>query len=346
MRNSLSGSVLAERVCAAAQSEYRNSMTSTSTGFASVTGLHHVTAIAGEPDRSVAFYTGLLGLRLVKRTVNFDDPTAYHLYVGNETGAPGTLLTFFYWRNDYSDARGRIGVGAVAALTLSIPRGSRTIWQDRLAAAGVATRTGDRFGEPLLSFSDPDRIPIELAESVDDRRPWNGTDVPETYAITGLHAAPLLVRKAEATEAMLEAGLGMTRIAAEPGRTRWAAGAARPGNIVDVLVAGVHTPEATVGIGTVHHVALRALDGDAQERLRNRLQSSGHAVSPLRDRQYFRSIYFREPGGVMGEIATDGPGFAVDECPSRLGTSLRLPPQFEAQRDQIIAALPPLILDT
>jgi glyoxalase family protein len=138
----------------------------------------------------------------------------------------------------------------------------------------------------------------------------------------------------------------MTRIAAERGRTRWAAGAARPGNMVDVLVAGVHTPEATVGIGTVHHVALRALDGDAQERLRNRLQSSGHAVSPLRDRQYFRSIYFREPGGVLGEIATDGPGFAVDECPSRLGTSLRLPPQFEAQRDQIIAALPPLILDT
>ena len=320
-------------------------MTSTADGLPSVVGLHHITAIAGDPDRSVDFYVRLLGLRLVKRTVNFDDPTAYHLYFGNETGAPGTLLTFFYWRTDRSEARGRVGAGAAAALTLSIPRGSRTFWQDRLAAAGVATRAGECFGDPLLSFSDPDRIPIELAECGDDRRPWNGTDVPETHAITGLHAAPLLVRKAEATETMLEAGLGMTRVASEPGRTRWAAGAARPGNFVDVRVAGADTPEATVGIGTVHHVALRAPDGDVQERLRSRLQSSGHAVSPLRDRQYFRSIYFREPQGVLAEIATDGPGFAVDECPSRLGSSLRLPPLFEGQRQQIIAALPPLTLD-
>ena len=320
-------------------------MSSTSTDLPCVAGLHHVTAIAGDPNRSVAFYTGLLGLRLVKRTVNFDDPTAYHLYFGDGTGAPGTLLTFFYWGKHHSDALGRIGTGAAAALTLSIPRGARTFWEDRLAAARVATRREERLGDPLLSFSDPDGIPIELAESIDDRCPWNGTDVPMSQAITGLHTAPLLVRKAEATEGMLKAGLGMTRVAAEPGRTRWAAGAARPGNFVDVVVAGTDTAAAAVGIGTVHHVALRAPDGDVQERLRGRLQSCGHAVSPLRDRQYFRSIYFREPGGVLAEIATDGPGFAVDECPTRLGTTLRLPPPFEAQRDRIMAALPPLILN-
>lgn len=320
-------------------------MTFSSSGVPTVAGLHHITAIAGDPNRSVAFYTRLLGLRLVKRTVNFDDPTAYHLYFGTEKGAPGSLLTFFYWRTDRVDARGRVGVGAAAALTLSIPRGSRDFWQDRLAAAGIAAQTGERFGDRLLSLSDPDRIPVELVEAADDRRPWHEIDVPESHAITGLHSAALLVRTAEATAAMLAGGLGMTRVASEPGRTRWTAGPARSGSFVDVVAAGADTPEAAVGIGTVHHVALRAADLEEQERLRGRLQSRGHAVSPLRDRQYFQSIYFREPGGVLAEIATDGPGFAVDECPSRLGSSLRLPPSFEAQRDRISAALPPLTLD-
>lgn len=233
-------------------------MTPNPSGFPTVGGLHHVTAIAGDPNRSVAFYTRLLGLRLVKRTVNFDDPTAYHLYFGTETGAPGTLLTFFYWRKDRTDFQGHGGVGGVAALTLSIPRGARPCWQERLAAAGVATRAGERFGDPLLSFSDPDQIPVELVESADDRRPWNGTDVPESQAITGLHSASLMVSKPDATEAMLGAGLGLTRVASEPGRTRWSAGPARPGNFVDVCVAGADAPDAAVGIGTVHHIALRA----------------------------------------------------------------------------------------
>jgi len=320
-------------------------MTPNPSGFPTVGGLHHVTAIAGDPNRSVAFYTRLLDLRLVKRTVNFDDPTAYHLYFGTETGAPGTLLTFFYWRKDRTDFQGHGGVGGVAALTLSIPRGARPYWQERLAAAGVATRAGERFGDPLLSFSDPDQIPVELVESADDRRPWNGTDVPESQAITGLHSASLMVSKPDATEAMLGAGLGLTRVASEPGRTRWSAGPARPGNFVDVCVAGADAPDAAVGIGTVHHIALRAANGEAQERLRSRLLSRGHAVSPLRDRQYFQSIYFREPGGALAEIATDGPGFAVDECPTRLGTSLRVPPSLERQREHIVAALPPLTLD-
>lgn len=319
-------------------------MTLSPKGVPSASGLHHVTAIAGDPNRSAAFYTRLLGLRLVKRTVNFDDPSAYHLYFGTETGAPGTLLTFFYWRSDRSDAQGRVGVGAPAGLSLSIPRGARTYWQDRLASAGVATRTGERFGDPLLSFLDPDKIPVELAECRDDRRPWSGGDVPEAHAITGLHTASLIVPEAGPTEAMLEAGLGMVRVASVAGLSRWAAGAARPGSFVDVLAAGADAPAAAVGIGTVHHVALRAADGDVQERLRGRLQACGHVVSPLRDRQYFQSIYFREPGGVLAEIATDGPGFAVDECPTRLGSSLRLPPSLEAHRDRIVAALPPLTL--
>ncbi len=309
----------------------------------SASGLHHITAVAGDVARNVSFYASLLGMRLVKRTVNFDDPTAYHLYFGDGEGSPGSLLTFFYWAGAHGTASGRVGAGASCALSFSIPPGTRDYWRDRLAAAGVSTRLSQRLGDAVLNFADPDGIPVELAEAEDDRRaPWSKSGVPAASAIRGLHTAPLLVRHAAATEAVLERGLGLWRVRSEAGQSRWAAGEAAAGHYVDVISADESTPNAVGGVGTIHHIALRAADGTTQAELHRRLAAAGIMASPVRDRQYFRSIYFREPSGVLGEIATDAPGFAVDETIEQLGKALRLPPQFEPHRTLITQSLPPL----
>jgi glyoxalase family protein len=314
-----------------------------STPASTASGLHHVTAVAGDVARNASFYAGLLGLRLVKRTVNFDDPSAYHLYFGDGEGSPGSLLTFFYWAGAHGTASGRVGAGASCALSFSIPSGARDFWRDRLAAAGVSARASQRLGEAVLNFADPDGIPVELVEAEGDRRiPWSQSGVPATSAIRGLHTAPLLVRHLAATEAVLEHGLGLTRVRSETGQSRWAAGEAVAGHYVDVIAADASTPNAVGGVGTIHHVALRAADDATQAGLHRRLAAASIMASPVRDRQYFRSIYFREPSGVLGEIATDAPGFAIDETVEQLGKALRLPPQFEPHRALITESLPPL----
>jgi len=315
-----------------------------------IPGIHHITAIAGDPQRNVDFYVGALGLRMVKRTVNFDDPGTYHLYYGDESGRPGSLLTFFPWPGA---PRGRVGSGQAAATSYSIPPESIGYWLDRLKRHQIATRGPEgRFGDQVISFSDPDGLPLELAASAESdlREPWREGPVPAEHAIRGFHGVTLLEERPEGTAGFLTETLGF-RAAKEAGaaagatgeRRRFSAGRGGPGAIVDV-VAGPGSPRGIVAVGTVHHVAWRAPSDADQEEWRKKIAALGTNVTPIIDRKYFRSIYFREPGGVLFEIATDAPGFAIDESKDRLGLSLVLPPWLEPRRAELEAALPPIRL--
>lgn len=302
-------------------------------------GLHHLTAVTADPRANVAFYTRVLGLRLVKRTVNFDDPSAYHLYYGDATGTPGTLLTFFHWPGA---ARGRVGVGQVAGIQLSAPRGSLEFWAERLRSAGYPAEPRLRFGESLLSTVDPDGMPLEILACREDPRPgWTGTDVPPPHQLRGMAGAEIRVRASGRTRRVLRELLGWREEATEAGRSRWIADAGRPGFWLD-LVEDASAESGRPGTGTVHHLALRTADISASETLRARLLAAGAGPSPLIDRTYFQSVYFREPGGILLELATDGPGFLVDETPETLGSGLMLPSAFAPAREAVIAALPSL----
>lgn len=308
-------------------------------------GLHHVTAIAADAQLNLDFYTGLLGLRLVKRTVNFDDPGSYHLYYGDERGTPGTLLTFFIW-----PGAGRVRQGTRQAYDtmLAVPRGSLPRWTRRLAEAGVQARpAAPRFAEAALQVQDPDGMRLELVETDRGDPRWRAWDAaaPGDLAVLGVYGVALAVEAHTRTAAALERDLGMKPMATEGTRFRFAAGAGGPGGVIDVLCMP-DAPRGGVGPGAVHHVALRA-PGDAdQAGLLARLREGDVNVSPIMDRTYFRSIYFREPGGVLLEVATDAPGFAVDEPPERLGQRLCLPAFAEPSRAEIVRALPPLRLPT
>ncbi len=308
-----------------------------------IPGIHHITAIAGDPQRNVDFYVGTLGLRMVKRTVNFDDPGTYHLYYGDESGRPGSLLTFFPWPGA---PRGRLGSGQATATSYSIPPESVGFWLERLKQHRIAARGPEgRFGDQVISFSDPDGLPLELAAAAesDPRAPWPEGPVPAEHAIRGFHGVTLLEDRAEGTVGLLAETLGFSAAEEAGGRRRFTAGRGGPGAIVDVL-AGPGSPRGVVAVGTVHHVAWRASSDAEQEEWRKKIAALGHNVTPIIDRKYFRSIYFREPGGVLFEIATDAPGFAVAESPERLGTSLVLPPWLEPRRAERTAALPPIRL--
>jgi glyoxalase family protein len=310
-------------------------------------GLHHVTAIATDPQRNVDFYTGVLGLRLVKTTVNFDDPGTYHLYYGDEAGRPSTILTFFPRRDV---PRGRQGTGLTTATAFSIPPGSLGWWQEHLAAhdADVVDPPRDRDtagqAEEVLTFRDPDGLVIDLVASPGDARSgWDGVAaVPAEHAVRGLHSVTLTERELDPTASMLTGLLGMHAEGGED-RARFDMGDA-PGAVLDVA-ATTDTAEGLQAGGTVHHVAFRAPDGETQERWRTQLVDAGLEVTAILDRQYFTSIYFREPGGVLFEIATDRPGFDVDEPLLELGRHLRLPPWLEPTREQIEGSLPPLRVD-
>ncbi|WP_376791546.1 ring-cleaving dioxygenase [Thermoflexus sp.] len=312
-----------------------------------IQGLHHVTAIAGDPQRNVRFYTEILGLRLVKRTVNFDDPGTYHLYYGDSHGRPGTLLTFFPW----PQARpGRVGAGQVAATAFTIPVSALDYWQGRLRAHGISVeRIAPRFGEEevVLSFQDPDGLELELVAHprAEERPGWPEGPIPPEYALRGLHAVTMLEAIAEPTLRFLVEGMGFRLVQEEGDRVRLAVGAGGPGAWVDLRV-DPRMSRGRVAVGTVHHVAWRVRNEAEQGAWRTRLQALGLYVTPVMDRKYFRSIYFREPGGVLFEIATDPPGFTVDEAPERLGTGLMLPPWLEPLRAEIEAALPPLMIST
>ncbi|EMD23454.1 ring-cleaving dioxygenase [Amycolatopsis azurea] len=306
-------------------------------------GLHHVTAIGGDPQRNVDFYTRALGLRLVKTTVNFDDPGTFHLYYGDEHGKPGSLMTFFPWRDA---PKGRHGTGQATTTSFSVPETSLGWWKRHLAENRVETsqiRNSD--GEETLTFADPDGLKLALVAHPqgDPRDPWDTKLVPAEHAIRGLHSVTLSVSKEDATAGMLTDGLGLTFVNQEGNRLRFSAGEGGPGALVDVLV----TPDAPRGLvaaGTVHHVAWRAPDEATQAAWRDELIDDGVNVTSILDRQYFRSIYFREPGGTLLEVATDEPGFAIDEPLLELGRALKLPPWLEPKREDIEAMLPKLDL--
>lgn len=311
-----------------------------------IVGLHHITAIASSPQRNLDFYTQLLGLRLVKRTVNFDDPGSYHFYFGNAGGKPGTLLTFFAWPHA---SRGRVGIGETAALAFSIPHGSAEFWISRFQSANVPLEPlGTRFDERVLAFSDPDGMAVELVEHANpseiepETATWVGSTVPHRHSIDSLFGATLLISDLEPTARTLRV-MGLQRIGDDQDRTRFRAAAHAPGTHIDVLV----EPGGQRGrlmAGSIHHIAFRVPDRDSQMEWRATMEKTSFEVTPVLDRTYFQSIYFREPGGVLFEMATDAPGFAIDEPLARLGQALKLPSWLEAQRSRIERDLPPIRL--
>ena len=307
-------------------------------------GIHHVTAISGEPQRNVDFYVGLLGLRLVKKTVNFDDPGTYHLYYGDGAGSPGSIMTFFPWAGA---PQGRIGAGQLTVTSFSFPASSLGYWTERLVESGVRfEKPEDRFGETVLRCPDPDGLRLELVASPEDgREGWADGPVPPEHAVRGFNHVTLLSADPVATSQLMTGTLGFRQTGEAEGRTRFEAGEGGPGNTVDVAN-GAGFPRGTMGVGTVHHVAFRVPDEEMQLELRERVAALGYNVTPILDRNYFRSIYFREPGGILFEIATDPPGFGADEEPERLGEQLRLPPWLEPQREQLKEVLPPLRVPT
>jgi len=310
----------------------------------STQGLHHVTAIASDPQRNVDFYVRVLGLRLVKRTVNFDDPGTYHLYYGDESGKPGSLITFFPWPGAQ---RGYAGGGETAATAYAIPRGSARWWEERLAGLGVHARPALRFADASLACEDPDGMRIELIER--DRAsaitPWRDAGVAAEHAIHGFHSVTLESLAPERTAAMLEQRLGFRPAGDERGRKRWIAAGEEgaPGRVIDVIPSESGR-RAELGAGSVHHIAFRAASELEQLEFQKELMESGARVTDVADRVYFRSIYFREPGGVLFEIATDPPGMLLDETIEHLGESLKLPPWYEQFRPRLERELPALTI--
>jgi glyoxalase family protein len=305
-----------------------------------INGLHHVTAISGSARRNAGFYTGTLGLRLVKRTVNFDDPSVYHLYYGDRVGTPGSVLTFFPWEQM---GPGRRGVGETSLTHYAVPPGSLDFWRRRLEAAGVgAIGSETRFGEERLTFLDPDGMALALVAAGDDERePWTTPEVGAEVALRGFHGVSLSLAEAGPTAEVLSTLLGYEERAREGDTLRLIAPAAAHARTVD-LVARSGAPRAMLGAGSVHHIAFAVADRAEQAAVRARIAAAGLGVTPSIDRNYFFSIYFREPGGVLFEVATEEPGFAVDEPVDELGASLRLPPQHEHLRPQLLRTLPPL----
>jgi glyoxalase family protein len=310
-----------------------------------ILGLHHVTAIATDPQRNIDFYTGLLGLRLVKVTINFDDPGSYHLYYGDDRGHPGTLLTFFPWP---TAPKGRRGTGQATAVSFSIPQEALDYWVERLKSHAIAVDGPvARFAEQVLALADPDGLALELVahEGATERTGWTHGPVPAAYAIRGLACVTLSVAGYERTAALLTRTLGFRPVEQEVdgARFRYEVGSGGYGTFVDVLCLP-EAPRGRVAAGTVHHVAWRTPDDEQERAWREELSHQGLNVTPVIDRRYFHSIYFREPGGVLLEIATDPPGFTVDEPPEQLGTHLMLPPWLEPHRAELEQALPPLSL--
>ena len=311
----------------------------------SILGVHHVTAIASDPQRNLDFYAGLLGLRLVKRTVNFDDPQSYHFYFGDEVGTPGSIMTFFPWPGA---RRGRQGTGQVAVTSFSVLPGSLGFWVERLVRHGVAHEgpvkraTGGESAERVISFKDPDGLLLEIVghPGADARPAWDGAPgIPREHAIHGFHAVTLWLESGDATERVLTETLGFRALSEREGTRRFAVGDGGPGTLVDLRTVGGFV-QGSSGAGTVHHVAFRLPDDETQLAVRAQVGAAGLHATPVIDRNYFHSVYFREPGGVLFELATDLPGFAIDEPVERLGERLMLPPQYEPRRAQIEAVLP------
>ncbi|HEY0785450.1 MAG TPA: ring-cleaving dioxygenase [Acidobacteriaceae bacterium] len=312
-----------------------------------IVGLHHVTAITSNPQRNLDFYTQVLGLRFVKRTVNFDDPGSYHFYFGDDLGSPGTILTFFAWPGA---PRGVLGTGETAATGFEVPPGSIDFWERHLRSEGLAVLRTERFDQVVLSFADPDGMQLEM---VGRPQATEATDVRESaaprfspiearHALRGFAGVTLHEQAVEKTAAVL-ATMGFAPVAQQGTRFRFAAQGHASGNCIDVLAPQPGT-SGRLGAGSVHHIAFRAADDASQLEWRERLLEQGLSVTPVQERTYFRSIYYREPGGVLFELATDPPGFALDEPLESLGESLKLPPWLESKRPMIERQLPTIEL--
>jgi glyoxalase family protein len=308
-----------------------------------VNGLHHITAIAGPAQENLDFYAGVLGMRLVKKSVNQDDPGTYHLFYADAEGHPGADLTFFPWAHL---APPRVGHGLAVEVGLEVPEGSLEFWGARLQKYGVRLDAIEhRFGDRVLPLVDPHGLRVALVEAVRPRlrvfTPWDHSPVPVDRQIRGLHGARLWERNPQATATFLQNVLGFEELGVENGWTRYGAGGAA--GIVDVR----ESPEArrgAWGVGSVHHLAWRVADEQHQLDVRARVESAGAQATPVIDRFWFKSVYFKEPGGVLFELATDGPGFSVDEDPSHLGEALILPPWLEGRRGEIEGLLPTITL--
>jgi glyoxalase family protein len=308
---------------------------------APILGLHHVTATVDDAQADLDFASGALGLRLVKKTVNFDNHDVYHFYYGDERGRPGSLWTTFPYR-DKGVVTGVQGEGQVTVTSLSVPLEALPFWSARLNDRGISVEEVERFGQPSIVARDPSGLLIELVGTDrDPRKPWSGGEVGAAHAVRGLHGVTLTVHDPEPTVAFLRSLFPVEVLTDVPGRVRLGVGGDGPGHLIDV-----HHDEGVAsarnGLGTVHHVALAVTDPDAQLRLREHLVTQGIRVTPVMDRQYFKSIYFREPGGVLLEVATLDPGFLVDERLTALGRELKLPPWEEQHRAEIEAQLPPV----
>lgn len=305
-------------------------------------GLHHVTAIAGPARRNLEFYARVLGLRLVKKTVNFDDPTTYHLYFGGQEGGPGTIVTFFPWEHA---APGQVGVGQVLETRFRVPEAALGYWLHRFLERGVPHEApAKRFGETVLAFKDPDGLPLALVATMgaETEPAWSNGEVPAPHAVRGLHGVGLLLEDAAPTAAILADVLGFTETGRDGSLVRFQAPGARKGGVVDIHVAAGFL-RGRMGRGSVHHIAFRAASDAVQAEMAEKLaENHGIRATEQKDRNYFRSIYFREPGGILFEIATDDPGFAADEPLDALGQALKLPPFLEGRRRELEEALPVL----
>lgn len=306
-----------------------------------ILGLHHITAIADNAKRNFDFYTRVLGLRMVKKTVNFDDPGTYHFYFGDEVGTPGSILTFFPWEGI---GRGKTGTGMATSIGYAIPEGSLQFWADRFTTFNVKHGAiEERFGEKYLSFEDPDGLNIDLIEpaAADNRKPWETADIKAAHATRGFHSITLTLRSIIGTAAILTDVFGYTLLQQEGNRYRYITSATDTAAIVDLI----ELPEQARGhnaAGTNHHVAFRVKDEAVLMEFRDKIVKRGLNITDKINRDYFFSLYFREPGGVLFELATENPGFATDETVENLGSSLRLPKQYEGSREQIEAHLPKL----
>jgi glyoxalase family protein len=306
-----------------------------------IAGIHHVTCIAGDPQENVDFYVGVMGMRLVKRTVNQDLPGTYHLFYADDDGSPGTDLTFFPW--PHSKPR-REGMGIGSEIALAIPMGSLDYWSERLTTASVMLGPIEhRRGERALPFTDPHGLALALVESGDARTfaPWKESPVPAQHQVRGLHTVRVVERDLELTGTFLIRVLGFSAMGEERGWHRFGVGRGSSGTYLEIEEQA-DAKRGAWGIGSMHHVAWRVADDASELAVRERVLAANRRPTQVIDRFWFKSVYFLEPGGVLFEIATDGPGFTRDEEPGSLGEHLVLPPWLEPRRPEIIASLPEL----
>ena len=312
---------------------------------ASLPGIHHVTSITGDVQKCVDFYVTVLGLRFIKKSINQDVPDTYHIYFGDYRGSPGTAMTFFGWPS--WPAR-RAGSGQVTTVSFAVPPASLDFWESRLKELDAQPARTSRFNTDALVVADPDGIELELVGELSSTFgwvPWPDSPVDRDHAVRGFHSVTMTLAESAATDDLLVRTMGFRKTGQDGRRTRYETGQGGPHSILD-LVEAPEGPEGEESVGTVHHVAWRATDAAHQAEWREALVKAGRNVTPLIERYYFKSIYYREPGGVLFEIATDGPGFTVDEPVETLGSSLSLPPWFDVRRETLDETLPPIVVPT